>query len=104
MAGLVRKIHIKANPEVVGNYVVDPISYIQWGRTDAILDRRLAGTYRALLGGSHQSAGEFLEVVPSERLESGIGWAEPDHPISAASIVGEMPGQKVKHRREVPHP
>jgi uncharacterized protein YndB with AHSA1/START domain len=85
MAELVREIHIKAGPEAVFDYLVDPIRYVEWGGSEAVLDPRPGGIYRVLMGGTHQSAGEFLEVVPNERVVFTFGWAEPGHPIPSGS-------------------
>jgi len=90
MAELVREIHIKAGPEVVFGYLVDPVKYVEWGGTEADLDPRPGGIYRVLMGGTHQSAGEFLEVVPNERVVFSFGWAEPGHPIPSGSTRVEV--------------
>ena len=90
MAELVREIHIKASPEVVFGYLTDPAKYVEWGGNEAILDPRPGGTYRVLMGGTHQSAGEFLEVVPNERVLFTFGWDEPGHPIPAGSTNVEI--------------
>ena len=80
MAELVREVHIKARPEEIFEYLVDPAKYALWGGNDVVLDPRPGGTYRAVLGGTHHSAGEFVEVVPNERVVFSFGWDEPDHP------------------------
>jgi uncharacterized protein YndB with AHSA1/START domain len=90
MAELVREIHIKAGPEAVFDYLVDPIRYVEWGGSEAVLDPRPGGIYRVLMGGTHQSAGEFLEVVPNERVVFTFGWAEPGHPIPSGSTRVEI--------------
>ena len=90
MAELVREIHIKAGPEVVFDYLVDPAKHVEWGGTEAVLDPRPGGIYQVLMGGTHQSAGEFLEVVPNERVVFSFGWAEPGHPIPSGSTRVEI--------------
>jgi uncharacterized protein YndB with AHSA1/START domain len=90
MAELVREIHIKAGPEAVFDYLVDPIRYVEWGGSEAVLDPRPGGIYRVLMGGTHQSAGQFLEVVPNERVVFTFGWAEPGHPIPSGSTRVEI--------------
>jgi uncharacterized protein YndB with AHSA1/START domain len=90
MAELVREIHIKAGPEVVFDYLVDPAKYVEWGGTEAVLDPRPGGIYQVLMGGTHQSVGEFLEVVPNERVVFSFGWAEPGHPIPSGSTRVEI--------------
>ena len=90
MAELVREVHIKARPEEIFEYLVDPAKYALWGGNDVVLDPRPGGTYRAVLGGTHHSAGEFVEVVPNERVVFSFGWDEPDHPIPAGSTQVEI--------------
>ena len=90
MAELVREVHIKASPEIVFRYLVDPEKYVEWGGSEAVLDPRPGGTYRVLMGGTHQSAGEFLEVVPDERVLFSFGWEEPGHPIPSGSTRVEI--------------
>ena len=90
MAQLVREIHIKASPEVIFGYLTDPAKYVEWGGTEAVLDPRPGGAYRVLMGGTHQSDGEFLEVVPNERVLFSFGWDEPGHPIPGGSTQVEI--------------
>jgi len=90
MAELVREIHIKTGPEVVFDYLVDPVKYVEWGGTEADLDPRPGGIYQVLMGGTHRSVGEFLEVVPNERVVFSFGWAEPGHPIPSGSTRVEI--------------
>lgn len=39
------------------------------------------------MGGTHWSAGEFLEVEPDARIVYSFGWSEPGHPIPAGSTT-----------------
>ena len=43
-----------------------------------------------LVGGQHQSAGEFVEVVPKEKVVFTFGWEEKDHPIPPGSTTIEI--------------
>ena len=52
MAELVREVFIEASPEVVFQFLVDPAKYVEWGGSEAVLDPRPGGTYRALMGGT----------------------------------------------------
>jgi uncharacterized protein YndB with AHSA1/START domain len=90
MAELVREIFIEASPEVVFQFLVDPAKYVEWGGAEAVLDPRPGGTYRALMGGTHWGAGEFLEVDPDRRVVFSFGWEEPGHPIPAGSTTVEI--------------
>ena len=48
------------------------------------------GIYRVLVGGQHQAAGEFVEVVPKEKVVFTFGWDEKDHPIPPGSTTVEI--------------
>ena len=48
------------------------------------------GIYRVLVGGQHQSAGEYVEVVPNEKVVFTFGWEEKDHPIPPGSTTVEI--------------
>ena len=90
MAELVREVFIEASPAVVFEYLVDPAKYVEWGGSEAVLDPRPGGTYRALMGGTHWGEGEFLEIDPDRRVVFSFGWAEPGHPIPAGSTTVEI--------------
>ena len=43
-----------------------------------------------LVGGQHQSVGEFIEIVPNEKVVFSFGWEEKDHPIPPGSTTVEI--------------
>jgi uncharacterized protein YndB with AHSA1/START domain len=94
MAELVREIMIDATPETIWPFLTDPGRHVEWDGTVAELDPRPGGVYRVLVGGRHQSAGEYVEVVPMERVVFTFGWDEPDHPIPAGSTTVEITLQR----------
>jgi uncharacterized protein YndB with AHSA1/START domain len=85
MAELVREILIDATPETIFGYLSVPEQHTEWMGTQADLDPQPGGTYRVLVGDRHPSRGEFIEVVPGERVAFTFGWDEPGHPIPAGS-------------------
>src|ERR1700722_8363501 len=85
MAELVREILVNASPATVFEYLTYPDKHIEWNGTQADLDPRPGGIYRVLMGGVHQAGGEFVEVVPNEKVVFTFGWDQPDHPIPAGS-------------------
>jgi uncharacterized protein YndB with AHSA1/START domain len=87
MAELIREIVIEARPETVFPFLVDPQKHLAWLGTEVDLDPRPGGTYRVQVGGEHLSVGEFVEVVPNERVVFTFGWAEPGHPIPSGSTT-----------------
>jgi uncharacterized protein YndB with AHSA1/START domain len=90
MAELTREVVIVASPATIFPFLVDPEQHVRWMGTEAELDARAGGAYRVLVGGRHPSAGEFVEVVPDERVVFTFGWDEPDHPIPARSTEVEI--------------
>jgi uncharacterized protein YndB with AHSA1/START domain len=90
MAELVREIVIDASPATIFEYLTLPSKHTEWMGTKAELDARPGGTYRVLVGDKSQSAGEFVEVVPDEKVVFTFGWDQPDHPIPAGSTQVEI--------------
>ena len=89
MAELVREIVIDATPETIWPFLIDPDKYVGWIGA-AKIDARPGGTYEVLVGGKHPSAGEFVEVVPMEKIVFTFGWDEKDHPIPPGSTTIEI--------------
>jgi uncharacterized protein YndB with AHSA1/START domain len=85
MAELVRELVIDASPETIFELLTVPEKHIEWMGTKADLDPRPGGIYQVFVGGRHPSRGEFIEVVPHEKVAFTFGWDEPDHPIPAGS-------------------
>ena len=83
MAELVREIMIDATPETIWPFLTDPDKHVEWLGTVADIDPRPGGVYRVLVGGQYQSAGEYVEVVPQEKVVFTFGWDQEGHPIPA---------------------
>jgi uncharacterized protein YndB with AHSA1/START domain len=89
MAELVREVLIDARPEIVFEYLTVPSRHVEWQGTEAELDPRPGGVFRVLVGGNHHAAGEFVEVIPNEKVVITFGWDVPGHPIPAGSSIVE---------------
>ncbi len=88
MAELEREILIDARPETIWPFLTDPEQLARWQGVDAEIDPRPGGIHRVALGGGrHQAAGEYVEVVPMERVVYTFGWDEPGHPIPPGSTT-----------------
>jgi uncharacterized protein YndB with AHSA1/START domain len=90
MAELMREIVIDATPETIWPFLTEADKHVEWIGTVAELDPRPGGVYRVLVNGRHQSAGEFIEVVPNEKIVMTFGWEEKDHPIPPGSTTLEI--------------
>jgi uncharacterized protein YndB with AHSA1/START domain len=86
----IKEMTIKASPETIFPYLVDPAKFVQWMGTEATLVAEPGGEFRVLCGGVNPAAGEYLEVVPYERVVFTFGWDLPEHPIPAGSSQVEI--------------
>jgi uncharacterized protein YndB with AHSA1/START domain len=89
MAEFEREILIAASPETIFGFLTDADKHIQWDGTEAELDPRPGGVYYVLVHGEYPARGEFVEVVPYERVVMTFGWDQPDHPIPPGSTTVE---------------
>lgn len=71
-------VRIGARPETVWRYWTDPQRMCDWWATAAELDPRPGGICRVDLGRGAVMRGEYLELVPHERIVFSFGW-EPAH-------------------------
>jgi uncharacterized protein YndB with AHSA1/START domain len=90
MAEVVREVVIGASAATIFPFLTDPTQHVLWMGTEAELDPRPGGRYRVLTMGVHPGVGEFLEVVPDEKVVFTFGWDEPDHPIPPGSTEVEI--------------
>jgi uncharacterized protein YndB with AHSA1/START domain len=90
MAELVREILIDASPETIFGFLTDPDKHLQWEGTEASLDPRPGGVYRVVVAGQYVAAGEYVEVVPHERVVIAFGWDMEGNPITPGSTRVEF--------------
>jgi uncharacterized protein YndB with AHSA1/START domain len=90
MAQLVREILIEATPETIWPFLTEPDQLVQWHGTVAEIDPRPGGIYRVLVAGENQSAGQYVEVVPMEKVVFTFGWEAHDHLIPPGSTTIEI--------------
>ena len=84
MAELTCEVLVKADPSTIFELLTDPEQQ-SWIGSDAQFDLRPGGIYKVTVLGDHPALGEYLEVVPNEKLVFTFGWDQPGHPIPAGS-------------------
>jgi uncharacterized protein YndB with AHSA1/START domain len=89
-AELVREILIDASPETIFPFLTETEKLLQWEGTEAELDPRPGGVFRVLVAGAYMGLGEFVEVVPNEKVIFTFGWDMPDNPVPPGSSRVEM--------------
>ncbi len=90
MAQLEREIMIDAAPETIWPFLTEPAQHVRWNGTVADIDPRPGGVYRVLMAGQFQAAGEYVEVVPHEKVVFTFGWDQEGHPIPPGSTTVEI--------------
>lgn len=71
-------LRISARPEIVWLYWTDPQRMADWWGDTAHLDPRPGGACRVEMDGGPAMVGEFLELVPYERIVFSFGWEAAD--------------------------
>ena len=67
-------LRISARPETVWRYWTDPQRMCDWWGAAAELDPRPGGVCVVEMGGGGVMRGEYLELVPHERIVFSFGW------------------------------
>lgn len=78
MSTVERTIHIATRPEVVWRYWTDPARICTWWGAVADLDPRPGGVCQVELFPGAVMMGEYLELVPYERIVFTMGWEQHD--------------------------
>ena len=90
MAELVREVVVDASPSTIFEFLTVPEKHRQWMGTEVDLDPTPGGVYRVMVRGQHPGVGEYVEVVPDQKVVFTFGWDDPGHPIPAGSTEVEI--------------
>src|SRR5687767_14410441 len=73
---IVREIKIEASPETLYSFLTDPEKMTRWMGIEAWSEPRPGGTYRVRIAPAWYASGEYVEVVPNERIVYTWGWEQ----------------------------
>ena len=83
-------LRIRARPETVWRYWTDPQCRCEWWGAAAQLDPRPGGACVVEMGGGGVMRGEYVELVPHERIVFTFGWdptaGAPDVPPGSTRV------------------
>jgi uncharacterized protein YndB with AHSA1/START domain len=83
-------LRIAARPEIVWLYWTDPQRMCDWWGDTAELDPRPGGAYVIEMGTGRVMRGEYVELVPHERIVFTFGWdpteGVPDVPPGSSRV------------------
>ena len=82
-----REIRIAARPETVFAFFTDPDKMKRWKGMSATLDPQPGGIFRIDINGQDVARGQYLEVVPYNRLVVTWGWEGQEQLPPGSSTV-----------------
>lgn len=85
-----REIRIAARPETIFSFLTDPAKMVRWMGTKATLDPRPGGIYRVDINGRDVARGEYVEIVPNQRVVFTFGWEGTASPLPPGSTRVEI--------------
>jgi uncharacterized protein YndB with AHSA1/START domain len=71
---IIKEIFIECRPETLFSFFTDPDKMVKWMGRHILLEPRIGGKYRIDVNGSDIAMGEYLEIVPYEKILMTWGW------------------------------
>lgn len=90
MAEIEQEILVDASPKTIFELLTVADQHVRWMGTEAELDPCPGGTYRVLVAGQFPASGEFVEVVPNEKVVFTFGWADEGNAVPPGSSTIEI--------------
>ncbi len=85
-----RQVRIAARQETIFPFFTDPKKMVQWKGVEAELDPRPGGIYRCNVTGRDIARGEYVEIVPNEKVVFTWGWEAEGNPVPPGSSKVEI--------------
>jgi uncharacterized protein YndB with AHSA1/START domain len=82
-----RELRIDARPETVFAYLTEPEKLTPWWPRDAKTDPVAEGQYRLDFDEEHVAVGEYVEVIPNERLVFTWAFEGQDLPVTKVEFT-----------------
>jgi uncharacterized protein YndB with AHSA1/START domain len=82
-----REVRIKASPETIFEFLVDPQKLMRWKGVEAELEPSPGGRFRVNVTGKDIVAGEYVEVDRPHRVVFTWGWEGDEHVPPGSSTV-----------------
>lgn len=69
-----KEIFINCRPKTLFSFFTDPEKMVRWMGRHILLEPRIGGAYRIDVNGHDIAKGEYLEIVPYEKIVMSWGW------------------------------
>jgi uncharacterized protein YndB with AHSA1/START domain len=87
MTEVVVEQRISAPPSVVYRYLTESKEWSRWQGASASLDARPGGIFSMVMGNGMNARGQFVELVPDERVVFTWGWVDrPGIPPGSTTV------------------
>lgn len=84
---LIVERHVAAEPAAVYAYLTDAERWARWQGQEATIEARPGGLFRMVMGTGQCARGQFVELVPDERVVFTWGWIDqPDLPPGSTTV------------------
>lgn len=71
---ITKEIFIECRPETLFSFFTDPDKMVRWMGRHILLEPKLGGKYRIDVNGHDIAMGEYVEIVPNEKIVMTWGW------------------------------
>jgi uncharacterized protein YndB with AHSA1/START domain len=85
-----RELRVPARPETLFALLTDPSEITRWLGQSATIDARPGGIFRVQITDTDIARGNYLEVVPHERVVVSWGWEQGGAPLAPGSTTVEF--------------
>jgi len=91
MRDIVLKQRIEASPSTVYRYLTESEQWSLWQGESASLDANKGGIFSMVMGNGMNARGQFVELVPDERVVFTWGWVDrPGIPPGSTTVEIEL--------------
>lgn len=84
---ITKEIYIEASPETLFSFFTDPEKMVRWMGRHILLEPKIGGKYRIDVNGSDIAMGEYLEIIPNEKIVMTWGWEKSKNVPPGSSTV-----------------
>jgi uncharacterized protein YndB with AHSA1/START domain len=71
---ITKEIFIEARPEILFSFFTDADKMVRWMGRQILLEPKIGGKYRIDVNGNDIAMGEYIEIVPYEKIVMSWGW------------------------------
>lgn len=71
---ITKELYIECRPETLFSFFTDPDKLVRWMGSHVLLEPKIGGKYRIDVNGSDIAMGEYVEIVPHEKIVMTWGW------------------------------